>query len=426
MTRKRYNTNVIALAVLCGVGFICAVTNGDSTSNNVTIEGARISTMTPDGKPVLVLIWDPFGPDILYHIEVSDTKDFKKILVRADSSGNASIAGVVTYTVNQIPISPQTKYFYRISSSKSGGTTVPTTPVQPSTNTYTPDSFLPAGLHLQKSFSDKQLADGAVFSYSRPSSSNESETYSADFALVYKPQSALNNVHFVPNRGDEYERDQVSIFGVIEGHVSSDPNPKASEHNFIAQLGFDDFLKWSSTETKKFDSFYTYSTTAVRYESTQRGDVQKLLASVRIFPIFAPIGAGREKILPDWNDYDGDKSSIGFIHEESFGADVGGTTRGVSNSTLESDNTVGRLVVHFRPELRLNFLKGFVPKGVSVYGDDTFNYLISSRRPANFVQAGVNLQFTDNLGLQFFYKEGEAPPQFNKVESINVGITAKF
>jgi hypothetical protein len=424
---RTWNALIVFVFVgLFGFHFAAGAALAADTPDKFTIEGARTSSKSSNGKPVLVLIWDPLGKDLVYHVELSDTKDFKKILFQADTKGNTSIAGVVAFPVNDAELEPNKTYFFRVSVPKPDGTRIIAMPVGPGADTITFRSLLPEGLHLQKSFSNKQLADGAVFSYSKPSSSNAAETYSADFALVYKPTSELTDFHFIPDRGNRFERDHVGIFGVVEGHVSSDPSPKVSEHNFIAQIGFDDFIKWSPQASEVFNSFYTYSTASVRYESSQSGDVQKALASLRVFPTFEPIAAGREKTLPNWRAYDGDKSSVGFIHEESFGVDAGGTTHGRGNSALESDSSVFRLVAHIRPELRLNFLKSFVPKGVSLYGDETLNYLVTSRRPANFFQAGVNLQFTDNVGMQFFYKVGEAAPQFKKVESINVGLSVKF
>jgi len=418
---------VVVLLFMSSLFVLTPSTKGaDATTKPLTfdIEGARFDPKSNG----IILLWDPLPgfPNQVYHVSVADSPDFKNIVFMADTPGTLNAdANVLSYKFPRSELAAAKKsYVYRVSTvTPDGRTIVGTVPTPTDPSAASADSISlsdsggkPSGslekspftLSLQKSFTNKISSDGAAFSYARASSSSATATYNADFALVLQEQTPLFRL-----RPDQpASKSSATGFAVLEGHLNSNPDTNVSEHDLIAQVGLDDFENWQQ------DVFQTDLKLSAKYESSQSANVQKAVASLRLFPICEPIGIDQELNII--------KGVLGFQHEVNVGIDAGGTTRGVGASTLEKENGVFRLVGEFHPELDLDFLRPYVPGGAKLYADDTLQYLATARRMANFLQAGANLNFTDNIGVSFYYKVGESAPQFSKVQSINLALTVKF
>jgi len=370
--------------------------------------------------------WEPSAGATQYTVQISDNRtDFsgKHLVYERTLPPPADDVPVINFVASGVRLQLAKTYYWRVYA-EADGVRTGGSPFDPSAATFAVNLF--RDFHLQRSFISKEIRDGAAFSLTKAPSTNVG--YNADFALVYNPLRELEKVHFFPDQDGQHYDDHVHLFAALEGHVNSDPSPKVSQHNLLAEIGLDELKNWSPRNVPLDKAFSTYSRLTFRYESSQRGDVQKALASLRVYPIYQPIAIESIKTIPDWQSPGGEDYTLGFWHEESLGFDAGGTTRGQTKS-LESDNGVFRLVAHVRPEVRLNFLRGvipFNPKNVSLYADDTFMFLTTENRGVNFLTTGVNVDMTDNVGIQVYYKVGRAEPVFQKVESINVGLSAKF
>ena len=118
--------------------------------------------------------------------------------------------------------------------------------------------------------------------------------------------------------------------------------------------------------------------------------------------------------------------AITFQHEDTFGFDAGGTTKGKTNS-VEDDTGVFRLTSECHPQLNLNFIQ--IPKyldGVTLYADDIFRYLVPEARGVNFLTCGAEFHFNKNFGFTFSYKIGRDAPAFKKVDTFNFGFSGQL
>jgi hypothetical protein len=173
------------------------------------------------------------------------------------------------------------------------------------------------------------------------------------------------------------------------------------------------------------NAFSMYSTGAIDYESSQRGDNQKVLFSARTIPIYLNWGFdGPVTIVADKSDPT--TPLVALEHEENAGFDLGLTTRGKADS-LENQSIIFRLDAEVGPKLDLNFIKiAGILNGVSIYADDTFRGLMPEERIANFLNTGVAFNLSNNFGFTIYYKVGRDAPTFQKVESFNFGISGKM
>jgi hypothetical protein len=108
-----------------------------------------------------------------------------------------------------------------------------------------------------------------------------------------------------------------------------------------------------------------------------------------------------------------------------IGADVGGYT---SDNTLHPDANANAWLFG-RLTARLTFAKLATTLGfhdLYLYGDDYLRYLPKTSHVFNYLKAGINCEFTKDVGIGFEYSYGNDSPKFLDEEQLSVALTLKF
>jgi hypothetical protein len=302
------------------------------------------------------------------------------------------------------------------------------------------------GIHVQRSFVTKNDPSGGTLSYS--TSPNAAAAYNSDMAVYFqspKPDYSIDK--------DNSPIGVVGFFAAAEEHINSDSDTNISQHSLAAEVGLDDRATWifedknpppvAHGEPYRYHQFLLYTTLGLQFQSTQRGDLHKLLASVRFLPTAQDLAMGGDYLsFPDFR-YLGDSGThhLKFGWAPTLGVDLGGTTHDTvpivkpkpgskpASPPLETREPVCRLVAGVHPTLGFDYLKLLTNNTIedsSLYLDDTFYVLVPESRAVNIFSSGLNIGFNKTASLDFYYKIGRDAPTFRKVESFNIGLSFKF
>lgn len=250
-----------------------------------------------------------------------------------------------------------------------------------------------SGFSLQRALTGPDEGEPAALSLLRTAGADT--VYSASFALIWED----------PAGGSEATR-----FGwSIEGSVTSDESK--SENALRARASVSSFIDGIA------DNLFT--TISLKYETDQDFNTQKVSAELVLTPNWAHGFIGKAS-----GDYD---DPWQFRWRPFGGIDAGHTFD--DGDSMETDDTVLRLVGRVRAEIYLNFLRDplrvqdavlFVDNTYRFLpledGDDSFNYFV----------AGLSFRFNEYVGLEITYKNGEDAPLFDDIETFGVSIGVRF
>lgn len=417
-----------------------------SVPSSTTPSFQRLGAFIPSpGRVVFEWMADPTLNISTYRLLVSSNRDFTtpildvniasppdaRVFASTSKDGTYKIIQfgpdrLAEYIPSQSPFRASVTYYWKVTGNSNSSQEIQSTPTKLDQATkFTPQQLGLTGFTLQRDFIEKNVTQTPVFSLGKPQTSGGAPTYNADVALVWRPEGVDKNI-FDPV--GNYP-DSIGPFAAAEAHVSSDPSPKASEHSIGAEFGIWDYRHLTNTNTPLAQGLELYSTAAAQYQSSQNGETQKLVLSVQTVPVFFPWFMDQERAVIPSDDGQLQHAPISYQHELTFGFDAGGTTRG-SATGLEDSTSVFRLMFEFHPQLNIhgpngNLIPGLL-KSISVYGDDTARYLATVNRGVNYLTSGVDFHITDNLAVSFYYKVGRTTPDFQKVESVNFGLSGSM
>jgi hypothetical protein len=283
----------------------------------------------------------------------------------------------------------------------------------------------PWTLTLQRSLPGSDSADkGALFAYS-DAGGGEDAVLSADFFLALS--TPFTNISGGRGRKDRY-RFQVSL----EGHLATGRDEGEQAQDALrARAGFDFLFR----DVAVADALRIKA--SLVYEADQDLDVEKGIVEVLATAVIPAVYMGKSG---------SSKSYFGFSWEPWIGVDLGKTLDEDREDQVEED-TIVRLkalvsaqfsLLDFvnlgknaedpkRKEFLIGGGKGFSIRDVVFFVEDNFYYLPNDDGDTfNLVTVGIDLKFTDSIGLQISYSDGADAPKFEDGHIFKIGLSAKF
>lgn len=257
------------------------------------------------------------------------------------------------------------------------------------------------GWTLQRAVAGKGSTEGASFGF--VSKAHEATVFSADFALIYEPERPCSARTCVAT--------QISM----EGHVASD---EAAAQNAWRLRG-----RWriDRGSTTGFRGTTTY--VGAKFEASQDFTTQKVMGEAVLTYTDSRYGIGF--LIPPRTATS--RPALRFRWRPFLGVDAGGTLR--SGEGNEDKSTVLRIVPRARVELFFDALSSALGvQHIDLNVDDTayFLPLEDSRRGRNLLVGGLEIQFNEHVGVQFEYTNGEAAPEFERVNTLTGGLSVRF
>ena len=265
------------------------------------------------------------------------------------------------------------------------------------------------GFSLQRALSGPVSEEAAAFSFLNSLENNT--VYSADFALSWHP----------PNPSFAIGPFDLSFSTSLEGALTSDESEAEDALRLRASIIGD------MSRTGPIDS--TYASVSLKYESDQDFDTQKVMTEMVLTPTVRKLALGKA-----WPQ--GELNSSGrverypplqFLWRPFIGLDLGYNLD--SGQSAEVEETILRLLIRGRVQLLLNFVaQALNLQETAIFLDNTFYYLPleSSDDIHNLLVAGIEFLINENVSVELIYKNGEASPNFEHIETLGGNIGIRF
>ncbi|MDH5662754.1 MAG: hypothetical protein OEY92_07140 [Elusimicrobiota bacterium] len=272
------------------------------------------------------------------------------------------------------------------------------------------DKLGKAGFSLGRALYGPGMGEAATFSLLK--TFGDGSVYSTDFALSWS-----RKIYDAPDFSKSY-----SLQASVEGSLTSD------ESESMDALKFSFSLIQDYSHVGPFDGIYARY--ALKHESDQDFETRKVIVESEFTPTMKALAIGVRLPEPRRGDNTTGRAllpPVQFRWRPFFGLE-GGITLEEGNSSEKKD-TVLRLPVRVRAEVFLNFLKQTlgIQEGI-LFLDNIFVYLPleDDKEMHNFLIVGLELRFTKNISAGFTYKDGEAAPVFNNIETFGASIGIRF
>jgi hypothetical protein len=288
-------------------------------------------------------------------------------------------------------------------------------PLEPKTKTITFfDWMTNSGFVLQRAAGKPGEGDPAEFAFLRDFQSGVT-TYTADFFLGYSPnrvRDSETNKLTQPSYHPFGLASDLTIDASVEAKLTSDQTAAASDA-WRFRLG-------GTLDTSSLGGFFdsTYTTVALKSESNQHFDASRLSAEIWFTPTKSSLAIGRYQPQPA-PDY-----PILFRWRPYLGVDLGGTVSSAKALQQMSDQ---RLMFRATGTVLFPFLaKSLRLHEISLFADNYVYYLVENETGHDYVTAGLNLMFNDNVGFKLTVKVGADAPQFKYEETLGGALSLKF
>jgi hypothetical protein len=252
------------------------------------------------------------------------------------------------------------------------------------------------GFSLQKVVTGDEEEEGASFAFLKTFGGKT--IYTADFALI---KDWLE-------RGSG--RTRYSTEASVEGHLTSDE----SEAEDALRFGLMENLVTNLSDTTVAG---LHSDLGAKLETDQKFKTKKLffeanetLTAVKLF----------------MGQYSRNKD-IRFRWRPFFAFQAGHTFR--RGEAAVPEDTVLRLIPRVHMDFRLDFISRAlkIPR-TQIFVDDKFYFMPIERdlKRTNYLDSGLEFDFTPNFGLAFNYKNGKSAPKFEHVHTFGASLTIRF
>lgn len=365
-------------------------------------------TDLPTGE--FAVSWTPASWASGYTVEISENRSFTSIKFTAPVTCTTTGASVRCPSRLEIPrdtLDAGVRYFWRVTADCDparaacpAGNKVVAANAPFSFSTIRRIGFFDylskRGFSLQKVVTGDEDEEGATFSFLK--SFGGKTVYATDFALIKDWRE----------RGSG--RTRYTTEASVEGHLTSDESEAEDAlrfgltENLVTSLSNTDLVGLHSYLGGKLETDQKFTTKKLFFEATET------LTAVNYF-----MGqySNTEDIRFRWRPY--------FILQ------AGHTFR--RGQAAVPEDSVLRLI----PRVHMDFSLDFISRALKIprtllFIDDKFYFLPLERdmKRTNFLDSGLEFDFTPNFGLTFNYKNGKSAPKFQHVHTFGGALTIRF
>lgn len=271
-----------------------------------------------------------------------------------------------------------------------------------------------AGFVLQRTAGNPGEADPAEFSFLRDFESGVT-TYTADFFLSFSPNRVRNPetgrlVH--PSYHPFGPKTDLKLEVSAEAKLSSEADATATDALRFRLTG--------TLDTSSIGGFFdsTYTTFSLKSESDQNFETSRLSAELWFTPTKSSFAIGRYQPQP------ADRYPILFRWRPYIGVDLGGT---VSSGQVAPQSTDQRLMFRTTASLLFPSLAASLHfHEISLFADNYVYYLFDEDVTQDYLTAGANFMFNENVGFKLTLKLGRDAPQFAEEKTLGGALSVKF
>lgn len=261
-----------------------------------------------------------------------------------------------------------------------------------------------AGLSLSRGPDNGDDKKGAIFAFTQDHAPGASTEFTGDFYLKWKKE-VLEKIDTL----SEFDFLAVSA----QGKLSSKESSETDAWRFRLE---NEFFTQNRSADRLFDGFV--ARLSLKEESDRDFKLDRLSGELWLTANKRDWFIGQYSGTPD-------SRFIQLRWRPYVGVDVGGN---ISNSIEEQgSNSNLWLMTRGKLDIRLNFLLNILPlQDLVAYLDDKYVYLAGEDIGNNYLNAGIDLEWDDNVGFALEYTNGKDSPKFVHEEIFKGGFTIKF
>jgi hypothetical protein len=267
------------------------------------------------------------------------------------------------------------------------------------------DTLSNAGFSLSRSPDEEKK--GALFGFNQNRLGGTKTDLSAEFYLKWQKRPYLSEWMW----GQTAAFDTLAIS--VQGKLSSTDSKTSDAWRFRLE---NNFFTSNRSEHRFLDG--VVANLSLKNESDRDFNTNRLSGELWLTVNSAKAYIGKYS-------GDADKSLLQFRWRPYVGLDAGGT---VSDTPVAVDQQSNLwLMARGRADLRFAFLVRTLNFSDFVaYVDDRIVYLTESGVGHNYLDTGIDLEFSDNIGFTLQYTIGADSPQFVREQMLKGGLTIKF
>jgi hypothetical protein len=281
------------------------------------------------------------------------------------------------------------------------------------------DHLNAAGFRLKRSSDPTEASDPALFGLSQDFEKGSDTEFTADFLLSWSPQDRKG----AGRRPGITPGEEVLFAASVEGHLNSLNDEAADSWKFrLTRNSIYDF----GNENSGPDTLQLHLNLSGKLESDRDFERQRLSGELELSPTYLAWGIGMYQPTRGWL-IAGKKPEaappVEFRWLPTLGLDGGDIIEGPSKPEDSTFWLSGKLKV----ELRLNFLSTALDvESVELFAEGKALYSVDEGEWHSYLETGLDMMFSKNVGWTVLYKVGENTPDFVDANLLTTGITVKF